>query len=164
VSTPRTLRVRTRLTLWYVATLAAVLVLYTVISGAIDYWQVTRQIYHDQIQDMETVEGLLYFTADGRLSLNEDYHTSLADRRRVDRYMEVLDPAGAVLFRNDRTASLDLGGPVQPGEGRAFDQRHIDLPNGSCCPSHSSPRRSPAAIWCVTHWTHSPVWPPRPNA
>jgi heavy metal sensor kinase len=130
VSTPRTLRVRTRLTLWYVATLAAVLVLYTVISGAIDYWQVTRQIYHDQIQDMETVEGLLYFTPDGRLSLNEDYHTSLADRRRVDRYMEVLDQAGAVLFRNDRTASLDLGGPVQPGEGRAFDQRHMDLPNG----------------------------------
>jgi len=130
MSSRRTLAVRTRLTLWYVATLAGVLVLYTAISGALDYWQLTRQIYHDQIQDMETVEGLLYFAPDGHLSLNEDYHTSTADRRRVDRYMEVLDPSGTVLYRNDRTASLDLGGPIQPGEGRAFERRRIDLPNG----------------------------------
>jgi heavy metal sensor kinase len=130
--TPRSSRtIRTRLTLWYVAVLAAIVVIYTAVAGVLQYWQLTRQIYHDQVQDMETVEALLFFTPDGRLDLRQDYLSTPAHRLLIDRLMEVLSPAGEILYRNERTGTLDLGGPRRPGEGKAsFDTRRLRLANG----------------------------------
>ena len=53
--------VRTRLTLWYVGVLASILAIYIVVVCIFQYTILRTQIYHDMVQDMETVEGLLYF-------------------------------------------------------------------------------------------------------
>jgi heavy metal sensor kinase len=125
------LGLRARLTLWYVGVLAALLIAYTGVVAGLQYWALTRQIYHDQVQDMETVEGLLYVAPDGRLLLRDTYHTSQSDRQLVDRFMEVLAPTGEVLYRNDRTAGLDLGGPLTPNEGTgSFNPRRLRLATG----------------------------------
>jgi hypothetical protein len=74
---------------------------------------------------METVEGLLYFSSDGKLLLNEDYHSHPQSRLLLERFMEVLDPNGNVLFRNEKLKGLALGGPPLPQESmvRHFAQR-----------------------------------------
>jgi heavy metal sensor kinase len=69
------------------------------------------QLYHAEVQDMETVEGLLFFTSAGELLLDEDYHSHPQSRLLLDRFMEVLDPNGNVLFRNEKLKGLSLGGP-----------------------------------------------------
>ena len=109
--------IRDRLTLWFVGIFGASLAVY--ISGAciLQYWQLSDQLHHAEIQDLETVEGLLYFSPDGRLLLHDDYHSHPQSRLLLERYMEVLSPGGQVLFRNDRLHTMGLGGSPTPGEG-----------------------------------------------
>jgi len=109
--------IRGRLTLWCVGIFGIVLAIY--IGGAclLQYWQLSEQLHHAEIEDLETVEGLLYFTADGRLLLHEDYHSHPQSRLLLDRYMEVLSPDGQVLFRNERLHGMDLGGTPTSHEG-----------------------------------------------
>jgi heavy metal sensor kinase len=104
------------LTLWYVGIFSLVIVLYVCAACSIEYWELNDQLYHAEVQDMETVEGLLYFTPDGRLLLNEDYHSHPQSRLLLERFMEVLDPKGNVLFRNNKLKELTLGGPPLPQE------------------------------------------------
>jgi len=108
--------------------------LYVCAACAIQYWELNEQLYHAEVQDMETVEGLLYFTPDGRLLLHEEYHSRPGSRLLLDRLMEVLDPNGAVLFRNEKLNGLALGGPPLPQEAsvshyasrmRIADGRHV---------------------------------------
>jgi len=94
--------IRDRLTLWYVGIFGIVLAIYVCGACVLQYWQLSDQLHHAEIEDLETVEGLLYFTPDGRLFLHEDYHSHPESRLLLDRYMEVLSPDGQVLFRNDR--------------------------------------------------------------
>ncbi len=54
---------RTRLTLWYVAVLAALLVLAWGGTCALLFWQLRSQLDHFAIQEIETVEGLFYLHA-----------------------------------------------------------------------------------------------------
>ncbi len=103
--------IRSRLTLWYVGIFSFVIGLYVCAACSIQYWELNDQLYHAEVQDMETVEGLLYFAADGRLLLHEDYHSHPQSRLLLDRFMEVLDPKGNVLFRNEKLNALALGGP-----------------------------------------------------
>lgn len=128
------MRIRTRLTVWYIAIFSLVMILY--VSGAcvVQYWQLTDQLYHEEVEDMETVEGLLYFTADGQLQLNEAYHSRPETKLLIERLMEVLDPRGAVLFRNQQLKGAALGGPPRPEElttghrswrMRLSDGRHV---------------------------------------
>ena len=49
-------------------------------ARSIQYWELNDQLYHAEFQDMETVEGLLYFSSDGRLQLHEDCHNRPQDR------------------------------------------------------------------------------------
>jgi heavy metal sensor kinase len=90
--------------------------LYVSAACAIQYWELNEQLYHAEVQDMETVEGLLYFTPDGHLLLHEEYHSHPDSRLLLDRLMEVLDPKGTVLFRNEKLGGLALGGPPLPQE------------------------------------------------
>ena len=103
--------IRTRLTLWYIAIFSLIMGLYVSAACAIQYWELNDQLYHAEVQDMETVEGLLYFNQDGQLLLNEEYHSHPSSRLLLDRLMEVLDPGGTVLFRNEKLNGLALGGP-----------------------------------------------------
>jgi heavy metal sensor kinase len=123
--------IRTRLTIWYIAIFSLVMGLYVCGACSLQYWQLNDQLYHAEVQDMETVEGLLYFTPDGHLMLHEDYHSRPESRLLLDRLMEVLDLQSNVLFRNEKLNGADLGGRILPPELSTshFAQR-MRLPNG----------------------------------
>src|ERR1051326_2601999 len=109
--------VRTRLTLWYVSGLALLLVLAWAGMFGLLFWQLRNQLGHFSIQEIETVEGLFYFTPQGRLRLKEDYHNHPESKEVIERYLEVRGADGSVLYRNDRLRNRALGGPPFRGEG-----------------------------------------------
>ena len=109
--------VRTRLTLWYVCMLAAVLLLFVAGTSVMFFWQLRTQLGHYAVQEIETVEGLLYFRTDGRLDLHQDYHNHPESRHVLEWLLEVRAPDGAVLYRNERLGNRSLGGNPYPGEG-----------------------------------------------
>ena len=124
--------IRDRLTLWYVGIFGAVLGIYICGACILQYWQLRDQLHHAEIQDLETVEGLLYLTPDGRLLLNEDYHSHPQSHLLLDRYLEVLSPGGQVLFRNDRLHGMDLGGAPAPREGEVgYKSTRMHLQDGT---------------------------------
>ncbi len=67
------LTIRWRLTLWYTAIFAAVLVTYIFAASLLQFWELNNQLYHAEVQDMETVEGLLYFMPNGTVGIHEHY-------------------------------------------------------------------------------------------
>jgi heavy metal sensor kinase len=124
--------IRDRLTLWYVGIFGAVLGIYICGACLLQYWQLSDQLHHAEIEDLETVEGLLYFAPDGRLLLHEDYHSHPQSRLLLDRYMEVLSPNGEVLFRNERLRGMYLGDAPTPHEGETgYAARRIWLADGT---------------------------------
>ena len=125
-------QLRTRLTLWYVFVLGLILAFYVALVFAFQYESIKRQIFHDEIQDVETVEGLLYFDAGGHLQLQQNYFTHPRSHLLIDRLMEVRDLSGVVLFRSPTLNGVALGGPSRPGEGEdSFEERVIHLADGS---------------------------------
>jgi len=108
---------RTRLTLWYVSVLAALLILAWGATYALLFWQLRNQLDHFSVQEIETVEGLLFFTPEGKLSLREDYHNHPASKNLIERFVEVRSPDGSVLFRNERLGGRALGGMPFKDEG-----------------------------------------------
>lgn len=128
----RPLSFRTRLTLWYSAIFSLVLALYIYGACFLHYWQLSAQLYYGEVQDLETVEGLLYFAPDGRLLLREDYHGHAESRLLLDRVMEVMNEKGEVLFRNEKLNGQDLGGPPLENEFTIrYFARHIKLSDGT---------------------------------
>jgi heavy metal sensor kinase len=124
--------IRDRLTLWYVGIFGAVLGVYICGACALQYWQLSDQLHHAEIEDIETVEGLLYFTAAGQLLLHEDYHSHPQSRLLLDRYMEVLSPSGKILFRNERLRGMYLDGAPTLHEGEVgYASRRIRLSDGT---------------------------------
>lgn len=109
--------VRTRLTLWYVALIATVLVLSWSVVGLFLFLQLRNQVDHYAIQDIETVEGLLFFDPAGRLELREDYHNHVESKQVLEWLLEVRSPEGDILYRNDRLGTQSLGGAPFSGEG-----------------------------------------------
>lgn len=129
---PGPTNLRTRLTLWYVAVLAVLLIVYAILVFAFQYAVLTRQIAHDEVQDVETVEGLLFFDSQGALSLRQDYYSHPQSHLLIDRMMEVRSLSGSVLYRSSTLNGMPLGGINLPGEGmRNFDERLLRLEDGS---------------------------------
>ncbi len=123
---------RTRLTLWYVSGLAILLALAWAGTCGLLFWQLRNQLGHFSIQEIETVEGLLYFTPQGQLRLKEDYHNHPESRDVIERYLEVLGADGSVLFRNERLGDRLLGGPRLAGEGvGGYSERSERLSDGT---------------------------------
>jgi heavy metal sensor kinase len=110
-------RVGTRLTLWYVCLLAAVLAFSWGLTMFLLYWQSISQMDRYAIQDAETVEGLLFLVPGGSIGLREDYHNHAESKLVLERLLEVRSVDGNVLYRNDRLGDRELGGAIQPGEG-----------------------------------------------
>lgn len=126
------LPIRTRLTLWYVAILAAGLLLFIAATSIVLYWQLSRQLTRFAIQDVETIEGLLFFAPNGALQLNEEYHNHVSSRKVLERLLQVLSPAGVTLYRNGRLGSNDLGPEPFEGEGiDGYSPRTVHLKDGS---------------------------------
>jgi heavy metal sensor kinase len=113
----RPTHLRTRLTLWYMSVLAGLLILALGGTVALLFWQLRSQLDHFAIQEIETVEGLLFFTPQGQLGMREDYHNHPESKDVIDRFVEVLSPEGSTLYRNDRLGDRALGGPPFAGEG-----------------------------------------------
>lgn len=123
---------RTRLTLWYVAVLAALLVLAWSGTCALLFIQLRAQLDHFSVQEIETVEGLFYFSPDGRLQMREDYHNHPESKEVIERYVEVLSPDGTVLLKNARLGPRTLDGPILPREGvGGYSQRTSRLSDGT---------------------------------
>ena len=129
---PKPTNLRSRLTFWYVSVLALLLFVYAALVFAFQYAVLTRQMLHDEVQDVVTVEGLLYFDSNGSLQLKQDYYSRPQSHLLVDRYMEVRDTGGNVLYSSPTLHGMRLGGPVREGEGdRTSDERIIRLEDGS---------------------------------
>lgn len=124
--------IRARLTLWYVGVLAAMLLVYAVIVFVFQYATLTNQIFHDEVQDIVTVEGLLYFDAHGKLELRQDYYSRPQSHLLIDRMMEVRDLSGNTLYRSPTLGGQSLGGPSQPNEGdTGFNEHIVHLADGN---------------------------------
>jgi heavy metal sensor kinase len=125
-------QLRSRLTLWYVGVLAAALLLFVTGTSFLLFWQLRTQLDRYNIQDVETVEGLLYFTPGGQLELKENYHNHPESKLVLERLLEVRVPDGAVLYRNERLGSRSLGGMPFPGEGvGGYSNREERLSDGT---------------------------------
>ena len=130
--TIRISHIRSRLTLWYVAIFGLLFAAYICVACSLQYWQLKQQLYHAEVQDIETVQGLLYFAADGQLSLHEGYFNRPESRLLLDRLLEVLDSNGHVLFRNRKLDGNTLGGQLLPDEGvNGFSPRSLRLADGT---------------------------------
>ena len=124
--------VRTRLTLWYVVVLAVVLLIYIGSASALLFFHLRGQLDHLVIEDLETVEGLLSFAPDGKLSLRNDYHDHPYTAQMQARLMEVRATDGTLLYRSEVLGNRTLGGAPDPGEGTfSYSQRSIRLSDGT---------------------------------
>lgn len=125
------LSLRVRLTVWHVGLLSAVLCVYMGAVFTFQYVQFRAQLYQDEVQEVEAVEGLLYFDTTGKLRLHDQYYSHVKSRLLVDRLLEVHDPRGDVLFRSQTLGHHELGKPVYPKEGTAwFQERTVRLSDG----------------------------------
>ncbi len=123
--------IRVRLTAWFVAVLAAVLALYSAAACFFLLQDLRTQLTRYTIQDVETVEGLLFFTPDGRLKLRDDYHNHPESKRVLERLVEVVSPEGRVLFRNDTLGNRSLGDTLLAHEGEGgYFAREFRLADG----------------------------------
>jgi signal transduction histidine kinase len=128
----RPANIRTRLAVWYVVILAAILTVYIGAVFVFQYVLLERQIFHDEIQDVETVEGLLYFDTGGVLRLQEGYHSHPQSHLLEDRLMEIRDVSGTVLYRSDTLKGMTLGGVSSPDEGaNSYNERSTRLSDGT---------------------------------
>jgi signal transduction histidine kinase len=126
-------RVRTRLTLWYVGVLALLLGVYLTLVYAFQYGQLKTQIYLDEVQEVETVEGLLAFDPDGSLHFEQHYLGHPTSHLLIERLMEVRDLSGKVLYRSDTLHGMQLGSAkLWANEGaNSFDRRTVRLADGT---------------------------------
>jgi signal transduction histidine kinase len=123
---------RTRLTLWYVAVLAVLLLLYAALVFGFQYVALTHQMFHDEVQDVVTAEGLLYFDAHGALQLQQNYYSRPQSHLLVDRLMEVVSLSGHILYRSPTLHGTPLAGPLLHREGDSqFNERVVRLSDGT---------------------------------
>jgi heavy metal sensor kinase len=116
----------------YIFLLAGAMILFTAGTAAVLFVQMRAQLAHFAVQDIETVEGLLSFTPDGKLRVRDDYHNHPESKQILEHYLEVLAPDGTILYRNDRLATRALGGAPLSAEGvGGYSERSGTLADGT---------------------------------
>ena len=129
---PRPQHVRTRLTGWYVAMLAAVLLIYGGSTAAVLLLQLRSELDHLAMEDLETVEGILSVRPDGTVFPRNDYHDHPYPAQEQQRLMEVWGAGGRLLYRNELLGGRSFGGPPKAAEGRdSYSPRSIRLADGT---------------------------------
>ena len=124
--------IRARFTLWCLSVCGVILLLYGVGISYLFAWQLQRQLRIHAVEDIETVEGLLFLTPDGKVMLNESYHNHPQSRLVEQRLLEVWSDSGRILFKNDKLGSRSLGGPPSTDEGLGgYSERHGRLQDGT---------------------------------
>lgn len=125
-------QIRTRLAMWHVLVLAVVLMAYVAAASGLLLSDLRKQLSYHAVQDLETVEGLLSFGASGGLQFREDYHNHPESRHILERFLEVRDANGDVLYRNSKLGQRSLGGPLLPHEGEdGYSERRLTLSDGT---------------------------------
>ena len=123
--------IRTRLTVYFVGLLAVIQLVYSSAACFFLLRGLRAQLVRHAIQDLETVEGLFYFTPDGRLLMRDDYHNHPESKLVLERLLEVRSPEGAVLFRNELLGNRSLGDYLLPFEGEGgYSEREFVLEDG----------------------------------
>jgi heavy metal sensor kinase len=123
---------RLRLTLWYGTAFSVLLLLHVGVATYVHYRQLIAQGFRAANEETETVEGLIYWTPDRKISVNEDYFNHPDVRFRLDRLLEVLAPDGTILYRNNKLNGTELGGAPLPNEGLdgSYSERTLKLSDG----------------------------------
>jgi heavy metal sensor kinase len=125
-------RLGTRLTLSYAVILVSALLVFMAGTSLIFHFQLQRQLAHYAIQDIETVEGLMSFTPQGLLKVNENYHNHPESKEVLERFLEVRSPEGKLLFHNERLGDRTLGGAPAADEGvGGYSERSFRLKDGT---------------------------------
>ena len=125
-------RLGTRLAFSYILLLIAAMVVFAAGTAAVLFFQMRAQLAHFAVQDIETVEGLMSFTPEGRVTVREDYHNHPESKQILEHFLEVRALDGRLLYRNDRLGNRSLGGPLLPGEGvGSYSQRSGALSDGT---------------------------------
>ena len=97
-------------------------------TSALLLLQLRTQLDHLAIEDLETVEGFLSFSPDGKVILQNDYHDHPYPTKMTERLMEVWSEDGTLLYRNELLGARALGGPPSPAEGvDSYSERSIRL-------------------------------------
>ena len=123
---------RTRLTLLYVSVLAGLLILAWGGTIVLQFWQLRSQLDHFSVEEIETVEGLLFFAPNGKLRLRDDYHNHSESKDVIERFVEVRSPEGSVLYRSERLGGRAMDGMPLRGEGiGGYSQRSAYLSDGT---------------------------------
>ena len=130
---PRPQHVRLRLTLWYVAILAAILLIYGFSASAFVFLQLRSEMDRLATEDLETIEGFLSFDATGQLYLRSASHDHQYPLSMQHRLLEVWSAdGGPVLYRNELLGRRNLGPPPAADEGiQSYSPRSVSLPNGT---------------------------------
>jgi heavy metal sensor kinase len=125
-------RLGTRIVFSYVLLIACATLLFAAGTAAVLFFQMRAQIKRFVVQDIENVEGLMSFTADGHLTVREDYHNHPESKQVLDYLLEIRAPDGAVLYRNALLGNRALGGRLAPDEGvGGYSERVARLADGT---------------------------------
>lgn len=112
-------RVRTRMALWYVLVLGFLMLAYAGGASSFLFYSLREQLDGNLVEDVETVEGLLVNTPDGRITL--DTARPEHNEPEVQRLVEVWSPEGTLLYRSPVLGDRTLGGPPRPEESKDKD-------------------------------------------
>ena len=122
---------RLRLTLWYGTAFSVLLLLHIGVATYVHYRQLLAQGFRAANEETETVEGLIYWTSNRKISVNEDYFNHPEIRFRLDRLLEALAPDGTILYRNKKLNGTELGGAPLQSEGiGSYNERTLKLSDG----------------------------------
>lgn len=121
--------VRSRLTLWYVGVLAALLIVYGGVSLFFLFLSMREQLDHDLLEDVETVEGEIATQENGSLTLR--LHHGEEGDPGLHRFVEIWSPEGTLLYRTpqlqEQALEVPPAGGKDTGETEPVSER---LPNG----------------------------------
>ena len=121
-----------RLALAYVLVFTALMSVFAGGIATVFFLHMRAQLERYTVQDIETVEGLLYVEKDGTLRVREDYHNHPDSRHVLERFLEVRTPGGELLYRNDRLRGRSLGGVPLSLEGvGGYSERAARLADGT---------------------------------
>ena len=103
---------RTRLTVFYAVLIAGALILYAVCVSAFYLHSLREQMDASLSRDVETIEGNLYMTSDGRVELSS--HEGEADEYETENgyLLEVFGLDGTTLYQSKQLNGETLGQPL----------------------------------------------------
>lgn len=114
--------VRSRLTLWYVAVLIALLVAYGAGSLFYLFLGMREQLDHSVREDLEAAEGQVAAQPDGSVTLR--LHHGEEGDPDLDRFVEIWSQEGTLLYRTPQLEGQALGPPPEPSD-RAREQEPV---------------------------------------